>query len=254
MFSHCAAQVGTRGGYTVATVLAVSSPCGVVGTRVSRISGLYAIYDHPYPFPLSPEEVVRAMLADGVGARVIQLRAKRATHLECLDLACRLGPICAQADVPLVVNDDLRVATAGIEGVSGLHLGQRDLARVELASLRTRLHEAGLLLGLSTHNLHQLGRASTAAPDYVAYGPVFPTRTKRCPGAVVGLASLAAACRCARVPVVAIGGIDVSGAEQCVARCAQSIAVVGALVAANPGKIRRQALRLARCFGEAVKR
>jgi thiamine-phosphate pyrophosphorylase len=94
-------------------------------------------------------------------------------------------------------------------------------------------------VGLSTHTPQQLARALALSPEYVAYGPVFPTTSKENPDAVVGLAGLreaAIAARRARVPLVAIGGITLTRASE-VASISDAAAVISALLPDGPGAL-----------------
>lgn len=214
------------------------------GSAVSQTfpsdAGLYAILDLPHRLGLDPLAVVGALIDGGAG--VIQLRSKHA-RLEP-KLVCELGGRCAAAGVPMILNDDLELALAGIEGVTGVHLGQSDLVRLGLSGVAGRmddrdapqraregLRERGLWLGVSTHDVAQLHDTIVMlSPDYVGFGPVFATGSKAQHEPVVGLDGLSGACAATSVPIVAIGGI----AQQHVAEIASlgvaAIAVIGALI------------------------
>ncbi len=95
----------------------------------------------------------------------------------------------------------------------------------------------GLRVGVSTHTRVQLESALRASPDYVAYGPVFPTTSKIDPDPCVGLEGLAhakARATAAGVALVAIGGITVACAPD-VARLATAGAVIHALLPSSGG-------------------
>lgn len=211
--------------------------------------GLYAILDLPHRLGLDPLGVVGALLDGGVG--VIQLRSKHA-RLEP-QLVRELGGRCASAGVPMIINDDLELALAGIVGVTGVHLGQSDLARLGLSAgegLRQReaLREQGLWLGVSTHDLAQLHDTIVMlAPDYVGFGPVFATGSKSQHEPVVGLEGIARACAATTVPVVAIGGIGEHHVAEIASMGAAAIAVIGALI---PGPHEGEPIEIirARCF------
>ncbi|HOU94845.1 MAG TPA: thiamine phosphate synthase, partial [Polyangiaceae bacterium] len=90
-------------------------------------------------------------------------------------------------------------------------------------------------------------------PDYVAFGPVFATRSKARPEPVVGLDGLeraGALARQANCPLVAIGGIDLARARA-VAAHATCAAVIAELFAAGdaPTAIAAHARRLHRALG-----
>ena len=195
------------------------------------LEGLYAIVDVPHPHGLQPAEVTRAVLGDKLdggqrGAAVVQLRAKDARTEERVAWLRAMAPACQEAGVPLFVNDDV---DAAIEtGVRGLHLGQDDPGADAVDELRGQ--RGDLMIGLSTHDLPQLRNALRQNPDYVAFGPVAATRSKRNPDPVVGLGGLADAGRMSNRPLVAIGGLDADRASEAIRYGAAMAAVIGALV------------------------
>lgn len=159
------------------------------------------------------------------GPPLVQLRAKSATARETLRWLRELQPVCERAGTALFAND--RPDLALLSGVSGVHVGQADLPVEEVRRVAPRLK-----VGVSTHTLQELDAALAAAPDYVAFGPVFATPSKRNHEAPVGLEGLAAAherAKRAGVPLVAIGGVDLTSAER-VGRYCDLLAVIGALL------------------------
>ncbi|MBM4344480.1 MAG: thiamine phosphate synthase [Deltaproteobacteria bacterium] len=137
-------------------------------------------------------------------------------------LACAIAMEQAAAgDLAVVVNDDIAVARTAR---TGLHLGQMD---GDPRGVRDVLGDRALL-GWSTHNLAQVDVAATLPVDYLGFGPVRATQTKRSSDPVTGWAMLADACGRARVPVVAIGGMQVQDAAIARSAGAAAMAVVGA--------------------------
>ncbi|MGH9897655.1 MAG: thiamine phosphate synthase, partial [Pyrinomonadaceae bacterium] len=109
----------------------------------------------------------------------------------------------------------------------GVHLGQDDMppgaARKILGSSR--------LIGYSTHTSEQARAATTLPIDYVAYGPIFDTRSKENPDKTVGIDGLKSVCdMLTDMPVVAIGGISVLNACDVINSGASSVAVISALL------------------------
>jgi thiamine-phosphate pyrophosphorylase len=151
-----------------------------------------------------------------------------------LALARALSAKCRAARVPFVMNDRLDLAL--LADADGLHLGQDDLPIAE-----ARRFFRGPI-GVSTHDLAQLTRAIADGADLVGFGPVFATSTKKNPDPVVGLDGLAAACRAATVPVVAIGGIDRERARACFGVGAALVAAIGATCAADDPEAAARAL------------
>ncbi len=136
----------------------------------------------------------------------------------------------------LFINDHWREAIAA--GAYGVHLGQEDLDKADLAAIRA----AGLRLGLSTHGYAEMLRADQHAPSYIAMGAVYPTTLKRMATAAQGPGRLSAYASMLRdYPLVAIGGIDAARLPEVMASGVGSVAVVRALItAANPEQEAKQ--------------
>src|SRR4030081_3748253 len=113
---------------------------------------------------------VERLTALGVGT--IQLRAKELNDSQALQLVSDALALTKGTPTKLVVNDYWRAAV--VAGAQHLHLGQEDLAEADLAAIR----DAGLTLGISTHDDEELETALRAKPDYLTLGTVFPTTLK----------------------------------------------------------------------------
>jgi thiamine-phosphate pyrophosphorylase len=161
---------------------------------------------------------------------VLQLRAKTLGARETLELLRALVPLARGTGTLLFAND--RPDLALLAGADGVHVGQSDL---HLADVRR--FAPGLKVGVSTHELGELEQALSEKPDYVAFGPVFSTRSKAAPEPTVGVELLRKAgglARRAGVPLVAIGGIDRTRIGEAGAH-ADLIAVIGALHSQGSG-------------------
>ena len=156
-----------------------------------------------------------------LGVGTIQLRAKDLNDSEALQLITDALEVIKGTEARLVVNDYWRAAI--VAGAKYLHLGQEDLAEADLAAIR----EAGLSLGISTHDESELAAALAADPDYVALGPIFPTTLKSMRFAPQGIPKITEwKKRVGSIPLVAIGGIKFEHAPEIFAAGADSIAVV----------------------------
>ncbi|MBL8685309.1 MAG: thiamine phosphate synthase [Myxococcales bacterium] len=176
--------------------------------------------------PIDPLAFAEALLS-AAPLFALQLRAKQWPARRTLALASALAIRCARAGVPFVVND--RPDIASLAGAHAVHVGQDDLS---IADVRRAAPQ--LAVGISTHDFSQLERAlaSDDPPDYVAFGPVFDTRSKERPDPTVGLHALARASERARareIPLVAIGGITLTNAREVRDRGASSAALISAL-------------------------
>lgn len=160
------------------------------------------------------------------GAQLVQIRDKFTPMQELLHDLFRCVEFASRKSVTLIVNDRCDLALSC--GAIGVHLGQEDLppdaARAILGSKK--------LIGLSAHSLTQVRNARNMPIQYIGFGPVYPTSTKKDAAREVGLRQLAAACRIATVPVVAIGGIELEHVREVLQTGARSAAVISALMKA----------------------
>jgi thiamine-phosphate pyrophosphorylase len=178
--------------------------------------------DRFYPVVDSVAWVARLAL---LGVGTIQLRAKGLSESDALQTVRDAIDIIKGTAAKLVVNDYWRAAIAA--GAKHLHLGQEDLAELADADLKA-IRDAGLTLGLSTHDDDELETALRAKPDYIALGPIFPTTLKSMRFAPQGVAKITEwKKRIGDIPLVAIGGIKLEQAREIFAAGADSIAVVG---------------------------
>jgi thiamine-phosphate pyrophosphorylase len=189
----------------------------------------------------SHDPVEQARAACQGGAAVVQLRAKQATDGEILAYAARIRELTTATGAFFFVNDRFDLALAA--NADGVHLGQDDLPPDHIpAELREQL-----LVGRSTHTEAQLRAAGDEPVDYVAFGPVFGTRSKESEWAPRGVAALAAAVKLAAPrPVVAIGGIDATnvgeiGAVGAGAAVISAVANASDMTAATRELVRRLA-------------
>ncbi|MFA7318394.1 MAG: thiamine phosphate synthase [Sulfuricella sp.] len=184
------------------------------------ISGLYAITpEQPDTARLLSQ--VRSALSGGV--RVVQYRSKSEDVALLHEQASELLELCHSFEVPLIINDSLRLAD--LTGADGVHLGRDDgslrQARIVLGAEK--------VIGVSCYNSLGLAmRAEEEGASYVAFGSFFSSITK--PGAVAAPLSLLNEAKAhLLVPVVAIGGIAIGNAASLIAAGADAIAVISGL-------------------------
>jgi thiamine-phosphate pyrophosphorylase len=185
---------------------------------------LYPILDLGLLGTRTPGAVASTWLDGGV--TLLQLRGKTASDRELVEAAREVLAVTRPRGARLVVND--RPDVALVVGADGVHVGQDDLSPRDVRTLVG----PRLIVGVSTHDLAQVTAAAEEPADYIAFGPVFETRTKAHPDPVVGLDLLAQARLLTRRPLVAIGGIDVGNARAVAQAGADGLAVVSALLGA----------------------
>jgi thiamine-phosphate pyrophosphorylase len=177
----------------------------------------------PYPDRFYPvvDSIAWVARLTKLGVGTIQLRAKNLGEADALAIVREGLAVTRGTSTKLVVNDYWRAAIAA--RAQHVHLGQEDLADADLAAIR----EAGLSLGISTHDDEELAIALKAKPDYVALGPIFFTTLKSMRFAPQGIPKITEwKRRVGSIPLVAIGGIKFEHAAEVFAAGADSIAVV----------------------------
>lgn len=158
------------------------------------------------------------------GAGFIQIREKSAPSDEFYAAVADCIEIGKATGTKIIVNDRVDIAIAA--GAHGVHLGQKDLPPEEAR----KLLGSEAILGFSTHDLEQVDEALSAPIDYIAFGPIFPTRTKKDPDPVVGLNLLKKVkLMVGELPLVAIGGIKRDNLNDVFSAGADSAAVIGDL-------------------------
>jgi len=168
-----------------------------------------------------------AALIEG-GADIIQLRAKKESHAERVELLESILPFFEERPLPLIINDDIDLALL-YPGL-GLHVGQDDLPATEA---RDRLGPERIL-GLSTHTLEQAREAIDlgATLNYFAIGPVFATATKPdYPPVGLELVRQVTAQQ-PQTPLFCIGGINRQNAPDIKAAGAQRLVAVSDVLCA----------------------
>ncbi|MEE9682439.1 thiamine phosphate synthase [Lelliottia amnigena] len=166
------------------------------------------------------------------GVKTLQLRIKdqRDEDVET-DVAHSIA-LGRRYGARLFINDYWRLAIK--HQAYGVHLGQEDLETTDLSAIRN----AGLRLGVSTHDDMEIDMALAARPSYIALGHVFPTQTKQMPSAPQGLEQLTRHIeRLADYPTVAIGGISLERVPAVLKTGVGSVAVVSAITQASDWQV-----------------
>jgi thiamine-phosphate pyrophosphorylase len=172
---------------------------------------------------------IEAAAASGVDW--IQIREKDLSGRDCAlllqEAMQRAAKSLASSDgaTRILVNDRLDVALSKRAG--GVHLGENSLPLPEARRfVGNRNEPEDFLIGVSCHSLEAARSAASAGADYLFFGPVFATPSKATFGAPQGLERLAEVCRTVPMPVLAIGGITLANASDCLAAGASGIAAI----------------------------
>ena len=159
------------------------------------------------------------------GVKLVQLRIKDQPDSEVRRQVREAKEVCASHGAQLIVNDYWQAAID--EGCAWVHLGQEDLLDADVKALR----RAGIRIGVSTHDHAELEKGLAVDPDYVALGPIYPTKLKQMPWAPQGPARLGEWKKLiGQKPLVAIGGLTLGRALLCLESGADIASVVGDIV------------------------
>jgi thiamine-phosphate pyrophosphorylase len=168
-------------------------------------------------------DLVAACLAAGLPA--VQVREK---DLPLPDVVALCRRVRALRPAPfLIVNDRADVALAvGADGV------QRTHASLPVSDLKL-VADKRVKVGASVHSVKEAVAAAAEGADWVFFGPVYDTPSKRAYGAPQGLAMLERAASSVDIPVIAIGGITPARVPDVRAAGARGVAVIGAIASAD---------------------
>lgn len=149
-------------------------------------------------------------VADAVrgGVGVVQVREKALDDRALIALVREIQQQMAGLCPTLLVNDRVDIALA--TGAAGVHLSATMSMSPEQAR---KLLPTGALIGVSTHSMEEAKAAEAGGADYVTFGPVFDTPSKRHLGHPKGLAALGEAVRQLKIPVYALGGLGYNTLE-----------------------------------------
>ncbi len=201
--------------------------------------GLYAITDSKLTPPDTLIASVEAALRGGVV--LVQYREKSAPMAERLRQAQDLQALCANAGVPLLINDDVDLARR--VGAAGVHMGQSDGSHREA---RQVLGD-NAIIGITCHaDLELAQKAYDSGATYLAFGRFYHSGTK--PNAPAASPSVLTSAKRFQRPLTGIGGITVDNGAPLIQAGADNLAVVGGLFGGSPEDIEERARAFARLF------
>ena len=174
------------------------------------------------------EEAVDECLAAGL--RAVQLREKDLGPQELLSLARKIRESTSRHGARLFVNDRADVALA--VGANGAH---RTGSSLPVSTLRS-ISPPGFLIGASVHSVADARAAEPEGADFLFFGPIYDTPSKRRYGPPQGLAALERVASAVRLPVFAIGGVTPARVAELQRAGASGVAAIGAVLGAErPG-------------------
>lgn len=195
---------------------------------------LYAVTDRTHLNGMSLTEAVEQAIQGGVTC--VQLREKNISFEEYVSRAVEIREVCHKYGVPLIINDDYKVALAS--SADGVHVGIED---TEVSEIRKNVGK-NFIIGATAKTVEQAQKAQADGADYLGVGAVFPSPTKT-DAIRITPEKLTEICNSVSIPVVAIGGISLENLHK-IKDCGQSgIAVVSALFSQSDIKLSAERFR-----------
>jgi thiamine-phosphate pyrophosphorylase len=181
----------------------------------------------------------RLSVAAAAGASMIQVRERQLDDRRLLAFVQEVTAAVRASGALVLVNDRTDVALAA--GADGVHLK----SDAPSAAAVRQIVPSGFVIGRSIHTVRDARAAADAGGcDYLLFGTVFPSRSKQEDHPIAGVEALRQVCLSVQLPVLAIGGITETRADDVAAAGASGVAAISLFaesrdVAATVGALRR---------------
>ena len=163
--------------------------------------------------------LLQVSTAVAAGIQLIQIREKNLTTRVLFQLTANVVAIASGSPTRILVNDRADVAAAA--GADGVHLTARSLTPAVIR----KAFGSTFLIGASTHSLREALEARQGGADFAVLGPIFPSPAKEKYGPPLGIEQLAQLTgELAPFPLIALGGISIENANECLLAGASGIA------------------------------
>ncbi len=179
------------------------------------------------------------------GVEVVQYRNKNGETREMYEEALMLKEICR--DAVFLINDRIDIALA--VDADGVHLGQSDMPY----AVARKMLGPEKIIGITVHNLAEALEAQALGADYMGVSPIYQTATKSDAGKPAGIALIEEIRARVRIPLIAIGGINLANAPEVVKAGADGLCAISAVVAKdNVSEAIKKFQELFRAFGKGA--
>lgn len=159
------------------------------------------------------------------GVTCVQLREKNLPYEKFLKRALLIRKICKKRNITFIVNDNIKIAIES--DADGIHIGQDDLNILEARKLI-----GNKILGISVQTPDQAIEAEKFGADYLGVGAIFSTQTKK-DASIISVSTLKKISHDVSIPVVAIGGLNLTNIEKLKNSRMSGIAVSSAIFSSN---------------------
>lgn len=174
------------------------------------------------------------------GVRSLQLREKNLASNDLLKLALEIKPLVHRYDAKLFIND--RADIAAMAEADGVHLTEDSVQASEVKNIFP-----DLIVGVSTHSLDGARLAETQGADFITFSPIYETPSKTSYGPAQGLDKLRQVTQSVRLPVLALGGINLNRVPECLEHGAFGVALISNIWDSN--NIKQHSSEYTQIFG-----
>jgi len=183
--------------------------------RINKKKFIYLISPNKI-YPQFYQDLKKVLFTGKVA--LFQLRLKKYSFKKKLVIGKKIYQICKKNSVKFIVNDDPLLSKK--LNADGCHLGQKDLKIIEARKIiRNKI------IGITCHNSINLAKAAIdGKADYIAFGAFFSTNTKKvkykATPKIINKAK-----KLTKIPIVAIGGINMSNYKKLLLNNADLLAI-----------------------------
>ena len=148
------------------------------------------------------------------------MRFKKYAYKKKIIIGKKIKKICKKNNVKFLVNDDPELSKR--LNADGCHLGQKDMSITEARKI-----VGNKIIGITCHNSINLAKtAIRGKANYIAFGAFFSTKTKKVKYRAT-IKILDKVKKLTRIPLVAIGGINLSNYKKLLLNNANLLAISG---------------------------
>lgn len=176
--------------------------------------------------------------AISAGVKIVQYREKTKDSGEMYEEARVLRKLCGK--ITFLINDRIDIALA--VGADGVHLGQEDLP----CGIARRILGGDKIIGATAHSLKEALKAQAEGADYLGVSPIFATKTKPDAGAPKGIRLISRIKKDVSLPLVAVGGINLSNASEVIRSGADCVSAISAVL--KSGNVRKEISKFQELF------
>ena len=185
--------------------------------RISKKKFIYLISPNKI-YPQFYYDLKKVLKTGKVG--LFQLRLKKYSFLQKIIIGKKIHQICKKNDVKFLVNDDPVLSKK--LNADGCHLGQEDMKISEARKII-----GCKIIGITCHNSINLAKAAIKdKANYIAFGSFFSTKTKkvryRASSKILNKVK-----KLTKMPIVAIGGININNYKKLLLNNANLLAISG---------------------------